>query len=366
MKKYLAAIAIIFLGFQSMAQNSESDSTRRALLKTLQQTKEDTNRVNAIIKYGDWWSKTNLDSALTCYLKAEKLGQKLKYVRGELKGLAAQSTIFVQKGKYNDAIEVTQRAMAIAEKKGSLRQKAVAAGNVGHAYVQSGKTMEAIPLLMKANTQLEQLHDSTSVCIFSANIAHVYADLKQYNICLSYVKKAYAFCKPNDTRQVATCLNNITQIYALLKNYKEAERYGTLALTKARESGALTPLCNALINMGTQVYLNTGRIPEAIALNDEALSIAKKLNYPDFQLGALEGLALGHFKLENYAKADFYLNEAISLVDSTEIEHEELGEIYQVKSQLDFIRKDYRSAYEALAKYSTINDTLTNLKHKGG
>src|ERR1035441_6250513 len=102
MKKIFIISSLLLLLIKVNAQDNITDS----LKQLLSVAKEDTNKVQILIKLGWIYQWDKPDSALMYGLKARQLSQQLNYVDGELEVAFILSEALCAKGNFSKALEL--------------------------------------------------------------------------------------------------------------------------------------------------------------------------------------------------------------------------------------------------------------------
>src|SRR5690606_23177673 len=102
------------------------------------------------------------------------------------------------------------------------------------------------------------------------------------------------------------------------------------------------------------------RKTEAIETFEEALGLAKQIDYPGGIATAMNGLAMVLFELEQYQQADRYAVEAIRINEGEPGTYNDLRQQYKLLAGIKAKLGQTQAAYDYLEKYVALADSLTN------
>ena len=124
--KHLLYITVLLLAMRSYAQHDQRyiDSTA-AVAASMDDT--DSNKVLVLNTLAWDVSYNDLDSGLTIANRSIALAQELGYIYGEAEALSVAGTIYVDLGRYAEAVDVHLRAVR-------LREQVADANKLGESY----------------------------------------------------------------------------------------------------------------------------------------------------------------------------------------------------------------------------------------
>ena len=202
--------------------------------------------------------------------------------------------VYNYQGKYDQALEYYQKALAIRLKKLGADHPNVADyyNNIAIVYNNQGKHDQALEYYQKALAiYLKKLgvnHPNVASCY--NNIAAVYNYQGKYDQALEYSKKALKIRLKKlgvDHPDVAFCYNNIANVYAKQDKYDQALEYHQKALAIfLKKLGVYHPnVAMSYLNIGV-VYALQEKLTEAESSTQRAVDIARKTSgeqHPDTQ-----------------------------------------------------------------------------------
>ena len=330
------------------SQSTKIDSLQKVVLTA----KDDTNKVNTLLKLAGEYQGLSLDSTILYGDKAIALAkyvsvptQKRGWDIGIVKASITVAVAYYRKSNYAKSLEYYYKALSIVDKmeedakkkddKNSVSSyvliyKSKTMGNIGLVYWNQADYARALKYYFMALKIDEDLGNKNGIARHLGNIGVVYAeeatsfsrrmdkdDLVE-NALHYFLRANSIFEELGNKRAVATVLGNIGNTYVSIEDYPKAMEYYLKALKMRQEIGAKDLISSAYGNLGV-VYYKTHKYPEA----------------------------------------EIYLKKAIALSDS-------IGDIDGIKeweqtfSRLDSARGNFKGALQHYKQYIAARDSITN------
>lgn len=301
------------------------------------------------------------DEAIKVYQEAFHMSVKIGWDKGASKAMMGIGFVHSDNGRYDQSIVFYQKAMPYAKKADYKRGIAGAYVNTGNSYQYKGDYQKAIDLYLKGVPIMETVGDSTAVSICYQNLSALYATIKNLPLEELYQKKALQFVKSSAAEQKGIIYCDMVLMYIRQNKFSEAMLY----LRKAEEIATTNPSETLAFftqrNFG-EYYNHSKQYSKAIPYYEKALVLTKKLN-DAFQkndlLYVLSGL---YINIGNYPKALQYGLESLELAqknNSKEI-------IYRSQKRLSIIYNKLnqpQKAFDLLEKSYTLKDTFLTESH---
>jgi CHAT domain-containing protein/Tfp pilus assembly protein PilF len=241
----------------------------------------------------------------------------------EAKRLIQQAFKLYQQGKYNEAISLAEKVLAIRKKVlgDNHPLTAQSLNNLAVLYQSQGRYSEAEPLYKQAlaitKSQLGDNHPDTATNL--NNLAEIYQSQGRYREAEPLYKQALAIYKKqlgDNHPDTATSLNNLAGLYQNQGRYTEAETLfkESLTIRKAQLGDNHITTATSLNNLAG-LYQNQGRYTEAEILFKESLTIRKSQlgdNHPDTAT-SLNNLAELYRVQGRYSEADPLYKQALAI-----------------------------------------------------
>jgi CHAT domain-containing protein/tetratricopeptide (TPR) repeat protein len=283
------------------------------------------------------------------------------------------------KGDYPATLEKLQQDLARFRKEGNRAREGAVLACIGMVYPSMGQYSQALDYSQKALAILRQVgklpnQERSTARTWEGrtlySIGLVYNYQGQYTQALEYSQQALAIHREvGDRNWEGRTLRNIGFVYTYLGQYTQALEYSQQALTIHRAMGHKTEEGTALNVIGN-VYYNLGQYPKALEFYQQALAINREIGNKAMEGAALNNLGNAYNDLAQYPKAlDFY-QQALAIHGEIGDKREEgvdLNNIGLVYSNLGQYPKALKFFEQALAIYREIGNkagsgtTLNNI-----
>jgi tetratricopeptide (TPR) repeat protein/CHAT domain-containing protein len=244
--------------------------------------------------------------------------------RYEFETLNARVGELYKSGKYAEATEHAQRALALAERKfGSGDAVGAALNNLALLYGAQGRYAEAEPLCQRALAIREKAlgpnHPEVGVAL--NNLAELYRVQGRYAEAEPLYQRALAIDEKAlgpDHHDVGVDINNLALLYDSQGRYAEAEPLYQRALAiREKALGPDHPEVGQALSNLAEFYRVRGRYAEAEPLYQRALAIDEKALRPDHpDVGIdLNNLAALYKDQGRYAEAELLYKRALAITE---------------------------------------------------
>jgi hypothetical protein len=164
----------------------------------------------------------------------------------------------MNQGRYAEALEAYQKALAIHERIGDQQGIAISYNNIGNIHAAQGRYAEALEAYQKALTIRERIGDQQGIAICYNNIGNIHYAQGRYAEALEAYQKALAIHERiNDQEGLALSYDNIGTLYQAQGLYAIARSYFQKALPIAQSLG--------LQDLLDDIYLHLAQTDSALA-----------------------------------------------------------------------------------------------------
>ncbi len=346
MKKLLYILFLVLLSSQSFSQTFADkkfyliDSLKLEVLTNddrelidscltlYHQTKEDTNRINALnsicenMMHDDWEkyqffqyelinkalkthhsnlitqhlkkalasalnnigliysNKGNLSQALMYYQKSLKIQQEFGENKGVSTTLNNIGLIYKNQGDIPKALDYYHKALKIREEIGDKYGIAQSFNNIGFIYNNLNNIPKALEYFHKALKIQEEIGDKQGVARSLNNIGAIYKNQGENEKAIEYYQQSLAIQEQiGDKQGTAISFNNIGVIYNNQKDFAKALEYYSKSLKIQEEIGDNHAVSYTLNNIGS-IELKQNKLESAINYGIRSMAIARKIGYP--------------------------------------------------------------------------------------
>lgn len=234
---------------------------------------------------------------------------------------------------------------------------------LGRDYYSRLDYGHALHYFLKALRTANQVNDTT-IQLWEINtlIGKTYQDIDRADIGLNYLKDALAVSRKykNDYSSYNTVMN-ISTTYSDLEQYDDALK--VLELMPESFLRSHVPLQKALISLCFfNAYTRLNRYDSARLYYDSLLYIVDRSLIDDYRRANIyRSIALYHFRIKDFQKAQFYLAKGHELGTKLKFESSLIKDM-KLQYQLDSAKGNYSSAYANLLAYKIKMDSVTGIK----
>jgi len=355
MKKIFVIVKLVVLATTAYCQQSATDS----LLKLVNNGKEDSVKVNALLALNREYLGTSPTEAIRYAQLAKELSEKIHYNRGRAYAFKGLGLVYVMQGKYVEAIENYEHSLAIFDSLGDKAGQANILSNEGTVYFNQADNAKALELYLKALNLAEQTTDSLRIATTLLNIGAVYSNKPAtHNKALDYYFKALQLAKSfGDNGILGTTNANIGEIYFLRNEDSLALPYFKESL-KDFEGTENYPLA---LNYIGRVYQKRGQFGTAIQYHQRAFEYAKKLDANIDMAQSLNSLGDTYSLQGKAAEAIRFYKQAEPIALGISIANSELKNTYSGLAKAYAQLSDYEHAFTYQTLLTGIKDSLYNI-----
>lgn len=341
MRRFICMVFATFIFSRIFAQFSSADSLKKILDKNIA---EDSTRVRCLVQYVNALLFTEPDSMMQYADEALRISEKIKWNAGialcyNAKGVACSYGL-------NDQVSALDWYHKALEANRDLNNKKLerdVLANIGVIFYNQEQYEDALEYFKKSLNILEQMPEKKGEDQLLLNIANIYFYRNMQDSAALYFHKSLEIAKKNNNNLIIPAAMNALGFLAMYnKDYKEAETYFRQSLQLTEKTGALLVKANILVNLANlKFYVN--QIDSAEKFGNEALSLAEQIGSMQFQRQSWEILSNIYEKKGNYKDA-FEAVKKFSTLNDSILSDESKQKVTKLQLQFEQERK------EALAK----------------
>lgn len=260
--------------------------------------------------------------------------------------------------RFKEALIFCDSGRVYAEKAGRDDLRGRAFANVGNIYYLQDNYAASRLHYEKSYSLFQKSGQIRMLGIIKNNLGNVHKHLGQYTQAVADFRSALSHAEAaEDQISLPMYYSNLSDVYAEMKDWKAAEKYGLISLKYARQAGTGQQIafCQLLL---AKVYLNTQRYSTALVAAEEALHLAKADKNTNQQEAATGLLADIYHRLKNHEKAFHFAQENKALNDTlskTRFEEDVAAlqtqyETREKESQILLLEKENQLQYQKLRK----------------
>jgi signal transduction histidine kinase len=350
-------VFIFFLLTVNCFAQAEWIKKKDSIAQSFFKMKDDTNKVLALMKYGQWCETYSMDSASACYIKMNALSQKINYISGVLKYYANYTFILNQQGKFEESLKLNLESVDLAHRKGSKEQIAICLFNTGSSYNNMTKYDSAITYYLQAVKIFEELNLAFNTAVAYDNIGGIFSNIGQYEKGLEYHLKAFDKAKKvGDSTEIASAALNTGVQYSKLNKLKEAEQYLNTTLSIAKKIKSTYLLIQANLALA-EVFLKENHTSKSISYAKLGLETAHSINSKYSEIEALKILTRAYYLKKDMNAAIKCGEQAIALGKENNALLD-IFKVYNIVSSAYAETGNYKAGYDNLMIAKNLEDSL--------
>lgn len=291
----------------------------------------------------------SFDSALCNFAKAEKLYKKTNDIEGLAKTYLFKGLIQNNLDDYLGAEFAIKKGFNIIKNKESSRlhyRFLIMLGNIQHNLKNYSEAIQTHQKALQIATAIDMpiknyKHNYRNTCM--NNIGNSYKELKEYSIASEYFEKGIANKKHHkeDPLIFAYLYTNLGYCRMQQKDYRQLPGLFNQAIKIYDSLGVDNENAIAHVYL-SEFYIRQNDTIRAILESENALSLAKKDNAPNYYL-----IALGHAGAINFKKASEYIQKYHQLNDSLQFEERKArSQFYKIQLETNEIVQQKQNAIQ--------------------
>ncbi len=299
----------------------------------------------------------NYADALSHAQRVIEIGERTRDDIIRARGAQIKGQIFVQQGRYDDAVNFFETALAAYRLQDSEVQIAEVYGDYGILEVYQGDFRRAVPYFERAIEIYRQIENRREAARNQMNLAGAYGYLREIGKAIENYSEAYEINREiGERRNAHIAQGNLGAAYLDCGDYGKALRHLNAALSTSRSVGDLRKEGTWLGNLG-EVSLAVGWFNEAVDYLNEALKISTEIGNKNGQGMWLNRLGEANRLLEKTSNAKKWIARGLAL--NQEIGNQsEVAYSLNVEGMLFVDLAKWDQALEALERANVIRENL--------
>ncbi len=322
MKHTLPLLLVVLFTCTNTCAQTDWARQKDSLVNALKSAKEDTAKVDLLLKTGDLYERNNPDTATYYYKAAEALSNKLHYTMGLLKFVANYTAVLDIQGKYKESLALNLQSIALAQQTKQPLRIATVYNNAAKDYYYLGDYNHCTDYFLKAAEILEQENapkNQKDLAGVYANLAGIFSEIKQDQKAYLFGLKAIQLCRTlNDNRTLTRSLVNTGNTLFNLKKYDSAIVLLGQAKTLALKTNNLVSLESASLNLA-DVYNELHQYAQLKQNAEAALPPANALGDSDGVAKAYTFIGEYYLVNKQYLQAKQYVAKAVQIMKANDI-----------------------------------------------
>lgn len=316
-----------------------------SLLQLLKEhPRRDTTHVKLLNQLGRiYFTK---DARLTARYAEEalQLSDSLHYIEGIIWATRNQALVENTKGNLEKQMDLTMKALKMAEKEGRLHTTGILNNDVGNILIEQNNPGQALAYLKKSLRIKQRFNEQPEIAKTLNNIGSSYLQLRLLDSALYYLQESEKVkLALHDERGLGFTYENMGLIYELKGQYEISLKYLEQALAYYKASGNMPGIGKAWLNLArANTFLGhyamaAGQLEEAARINGTLKNAKNEMIYYQY-LAQLDSsrhdyiAALRHYNHYTALKERFFAVEKERVIANTREKYE--SEKKQAENQL--------------------------------
>ncbi len=273
--------------------------------------------------------------------------------------LLAQGQRLFNQGGYNQAKEINELALEVAERSGDKSALARALVGIGRAYASRGDYAQALEHLQRGLKILEEIGNKAHISGTLINIGRIHNLRGDYAQALEQYQRSLKISEEiSDKIGIAEALNNIGVVHQSRGDYAQALEQYQRSLKISEETGDKARIAATLNNIGI-IHRSRGDYAQALEQYQRSLKISEEIGDKAGFALRLNNIGIVHYSRGDYAQALEQLQSGLKIL-------EEIGDKAHIAATLNAIgtvhhaQGNYAQALEYYQKGLAISESLGN------
>lgn len=355
---FLIVFVILFVS-TSVGQNKIINN----LLTDLQNTKNDTIKINLLNDLAWEFTKIDAQRAVDYAKEAEKLSEITAFRDSLPVSLVRIGTAYIQLNELEAAKIAFEDALKLEEKAEHIYGIARASNQLGRVCSLQGKLSEAIVYYEKALKAFNAINKKKQIAKISNNIGVLYKKMGKYDSAVEYYLAALKIREGlGDERQIAFSNSNLGALFIEIEEPLSALEYLNKSKEVLEKLDDIYELSDVYTNIGTA---NFRMHKDSIALNfyEKAITINQELNLEYKNIDIYSNIGSIYYKKDSLDKTLDYYQKSLSISKNTNTTRYN-AEIYCNIGNVKFKQGRFKEAiqyYTKALKYAQSSNGRENI-----
>jgi len=350
---------IIFLLFiYNFGLAGNYDSSTDSLLTLLKNTKKEQEKANLYNELANEIKHFSYDTALLYLDTSLTLALKYNNKSEEARSYQIKAVIFNSSGKYNEAINLVQKALLLFKQNKDTLGLVSSYSALGVSYSYINDYSEAIDYYTKSYELATALKDTSSIILMLNNIAFIYNTQKRFDKSLSLILRSIEMKSSIQEQDIVVAYVNAGSIYYNINDLSKAKSYLEIALGIANKYNLISVKMTIFLKLG-HIYFNTSDYDLAEEYFNKAYQMQEEMEDIRGMSMSLKGIGKIYLRKGLYDKAEEYFLRSLEAIKNNNL-HRLVSDIYVSLSELYNSTQEYKKSRDYLNMSYSIKDSITN------
>ena len=289
----------------------------------------------------------------------------------EQKTLNNMASVYDNQGRYQDALELYERSLEIAQAWDDRYGEASILSNIGVLHYNRGDYLQALEFTEAALAMRRDIGDRSGVATSLSNLGTIYNSQGRYSEALTVYQEGLSLVQAIGIKPAEPAfLGSIGTIYSEQGQYDEAQASYQQSLEIAQELGFLPDQALQLKNLGV-LASERGNYTEALDYAEQSLAIQRDIGGRIGEGAVLRDIGYLHQSQGDFADAFTVHQEALAIAQERADQDDEasallaLGSTYERLGQYDRAASFYQDARTIFTRIESVAGEAEALRSLG-
>ncbi|WP_420149758.1 ATP-binding protein [Spirosoma sp.] len=260
-----------------------------------------------------------------------------------------------------DARVLTEQALTLAKELGNKRDIAFFLSRLGDISTYASRYPEAIRLYQQAMDAATSVQDTNRLIYTLLHLGQIYNSTYEFSMAEKYLLQALQLASRSQSKQLASCYNELSVLEGKRKNPRKAIEYGKQSMALNKKNNDLVRYYATLLNNAI-CYKNLKQYEKSVDAYQEVLQYSQREKKKYQQIMVYVNLPWALIPLNRLDEAEHYVQLAIQGIKTGSVDNpkELLEESYNILTKINQQRGNYQAALAYREKAITYHDSIFN------
>ncbi|HLG39591.1 MAG TPA: tetratricopeptide repeat protein, partial [Chitinophagaceae bacterium] len=277
--RYSLMLLCSFVYFHSFGQFSSEEIIR--LKNKLNNTGEDTARINICLEISNDYRYTNIDSSIWYAEKAVEISRSIHNLSAEAAALSQKGFIVLETGDLPQSLQYQFMALDLLQGAADPEAMGFALNRIGNIYMELGDWKKAIDYYRRSETQFRKINKIALIYNELSNIGYVYGMMGMADSAKIYMQQVYVFGLTNTDRYAIT-YSEMRDRYGFIEtrlgNYDSALLHYRIGITEGIKDVDFRNLASIYLHIA-QLFFKTHQNDSCFYYARKTIETAKSVSW---------------------------------------------------------------------------------------
>jgi len=299
------------------------------------------------------------NEALEIFERALRFAEERKSKDLQAHGLVRLGTMYTNRSRFKKAISCFKRAITIFKETKNPHQECGALKGLGNIFFIRGDYEQALATYKQSLALAEKIDDQLAIAYAVGNMGNIYLNTGDYERSLQCCTRNLVIAESlNDKRSASIACGNIGTVYYSLGNHEKSLEYIERQVHMSEMIGYQQGISLGVGNLGV-IYVKLGLFEKAMECYNRQIAIATSLNHQNNLFLAHGNIGDLYAKMGKFKKAQAHQDKKMEIVTAL---GDKLSESYTCRSlgYLFHLQRDYKQALAYYQRALSISEEIND------